>query len=329
MDSPNDNTFQLTAPVSVRNQIWNDGVRPLVTTHTTAYNHEKYIRDCLEGILDQKTTFRVQILVHDDASTDKTAELIREYEKKYPNIVRGYYQKKNTYKDPQKLFLRKPFYDLTEGKYIAICEGDDYWIDSLKLQKQVLFMKDNPACAGCFHACKVIYDGTDKEKIERHKGIQFLNHKVVLKKNIYIGTASLFFNATIIPDFISLGSDKFAGDFILKHLILVSGKLGYLDEVMSVYRKGVPGSWTNTELSQARIDREYLDNISVLTKINEMTDYAYRGEVLFAIRKQFIRYLSRTIVTSSFVKGISLFFYNMLNINLPLLKAFLKKIFLK
>jgi glycosyltransferase involved in cell wall biosynthesis len=89
------------------------------------------------------------VLIHDDASTDKTAEIVREYELKYPKLIKGYYQKENTYRKSDKYELRKAFMDLKIGKYEALCEGDDYWIDPLKLQKQVGFLEANSEYALC------------------------------------------------------------------------------------------------------------------------------------------------------------------------------------
>lgn len=88
--------------------------------------HENYIRECIEGILMQKTTFPVQVLIHEDASTDRTAEIVRDYEQKYPGVITAFYQTENLYSKPDKHERRKDFFDLIQGKYIALCEGDDY-----------------------------------------------------------------------------------------------------------------------------------------------------------------------------------------------------------
>jgi len=137
----------LDEPVAITDQDWPKDVLPLVHVRTLTYMHKEYIRDCIEGILMQKTTFPVRVLIHDDASTDKTADIVREYEMKYPDLISGYYQTENSYSQKNiedKRRLRAPFDEMCIGKYEALCEGDDFWIDPLKLQKQVVFLENNP-----------------------------------------------------------------------------------------------------------------------------------------------------------------------------------------
>lgn len=115
---------------------------PLVSICCITYNHEKYIRNAIESFLMQRTDFPFEIIIHDDASTDKTADLIREYEKKYPKLIKPIYQTENQYS--KGVNVVSFVYKQSKGKYIAFCEGDDYWTDPLKLQKQVTFLEKNP-----------------------------------------------------------------------------------------------------------------------------------------------------------------------------------------
>jgi glycosyltransferase involved in cell wall biosynthesis len=136
----------LKEPVPITEQVWPEGTLPLVHTRTMTYMHENYIRECIEGILMQKTTFPVRVLIHDDASSDKTAEIVREYEMQYPTLIKAYFQTVNSHSQKNaevKKRLRAPFNEMRIGKYEALCEGDDYWIDPLKLQKQVIFLEDH------------------------------------------------------------------------------------------------------------------------------------------------------------------------------------------
>ena len=115
---------------------------PLVSIACTTYNQKKFIINTLDGFLIQKTSFRVEIVIHDDASTDGTKEIIEEYERKYPHLFRAIYQTENQYS--KKIDIANKFvYPRIKSKYVAPCEGDDYWTDPLKLQKQVDFLEEN------------------------------------------------------------------------------------------------------------------------------------------------------------------------------------------
>ena len=130
-------------------QNWN-GEIPLVSISCITYNHEPYIVQALNGFLMQKTSFPFEVLVHDDASTDRTADIIREYEKKFPKIIKPIYQKENQYSKGFTAVTATWNFPRAQGKYIALCEGDDYWIDENKLQKQVDFLEKNPEYGMCY-----------------------------------------------------------------------------------------------------------------------------------------------------------------------------------
>lgn len=134
-------------PVSEVNELVNIAERrnidnPIVSIACTTFNQRKFIKDTLEGFFIQKTTFPVEIIIHDDASTDGTDEIIKEYENRYPEIIKAIYQTENQYS--KRINIAKEFvYPRIRSKYVAICEGDDYWTDPLKLEKQVSFLEQN------------------------------------------------------------------------------------------------------------------------------------------------------------------------------------------
>ena len=133
----------------------------IVSIQCLAYNQEAYIRKCLDGFVMQKTTFRFEAIVHDDASTDGTANIIREYAEKYPSIIKPIFETENQYSKGGGA-LQKIMDDNTHGKYVAICEGDDYWIDPYKLQKQVDALEKNPSVT-CVHTGFITVDKDGKE----------------------------------------------------------------------------------------------------------------------------------------------------------------------
>lgn len=115
---------------------------PLVSICCTTYNHGKFIQDAIEGFLMQKTNFPIEIIIHDDASTDNTATIVKQYAEKHPGLIITILQTINQYSQGIKPWPNFVF-PKARGKYIALCEGDDYWTDPLKLQKQVDFLEGN------------------------------------------------------------------------------------------------------------------------------------------------------------------------------------------
>lgn len=139
------------------NNYWRDDLdsrEVMVSIHCITYNHENYIRDALEGFVKQQTNFRFEAIVHDDCSTDGTAAIIREYAERYPSIIKPIFEEENLYskKDGS---LSRVMNTHIRGKYVAYCEGDDYWTDPRKLQKQVDFLSTHPDYSMCFHNAKI------------------------------------------------------------------------------------------------------------------------------------------------------------------------------
>lgn len=128
----------------------------MVSIYCLAYNHEKYIRKTLDGFFNQDVNFRIEIIIHDDSSTDHTADIIREYQKKHSNII-AIFQKENQYSKGKDI-VREYIRPHVRGKYVAICEGDDYWTDTLKLQKQINVLENNPSCFLCAHNVEEVFE---------------------------------------------------------------------------------------------------------------------------------------------------------------------------
>lgn len=152
---------------------------PIVSICCITYNHAPFIRECLDGFLMQETTFPVEILIHDDASTDGTDDIIREYTAKFPDKIFPLYEEENKFSNGYAGKMDLFNYERAKGKYIAYCEGDDHWTDPLKLQKQVDFMETHPEYSVCFHNChyydvrlgKVIYPRFYKYIKDEREGV--------------------------------------------------------------------------------------------------------------------------------------------------------------
>lgn len=148
----------LPQPSRITNQEWPANTRPLLSIVCATYNHVDFIRDCIEGFLKQETTFPVEILIHDDASTDGTADIVWAYQRKHPRLIKAVFQEENQYSRGVKV-LRTFIRPLVQGKYIASCEGDDYWVDPRKLEIQVAFLERN---------LEYVISGHDAVRIDRH-----------------------------------------------------------------------------------------------------------------------------------------------------------------
>ncbi|MFQ3575833.1 MAG: glycosyltransferase [Cytophagales bacterium] len=214
---------------------------PLVSVVIATYNHEAFIRECLDGILMQKTNFNIEILVNEDCSTDQTADILREYEAKHPRLFRIFYQTENQYSKGV-----KPWFDIlfpiSRGKYIALCDGDDFWTDDTKLQKQVNFMEANSDFAICFHRVQIKHiEDSSKNYLSREEPLVTTELDLALINYIYTSSC-LFVNNLIkrLPKSIYISP---AGDYFLHMLNAKFGKIRFLNEVMAVYRIHNGGSW--------------------------------------------------------------------------------------
>lgn len=148
--------------------------QPLVSVQCLVFNHASYLRECLNGFIMQKCDFKFEVIVHDDASTDNSAEIIQEYAKKYPDIIKPIYEIENQYTQIGFGGIAKILYSQCKGKYIASCEGDDYWTDPYKLQKQVDYMEKHPECVYSCHRYMILIEATKEKKI--FKNIYFDNN---------------------------------------------------------------------------------------------------------------------------------------------------------
>ena len=217
--------------------------KPLVSICCIAHNQENYIRDAIEGFLMQITVFPVEIIIQDDASTDETMQIIETYQKKYPDYIRAIFQQKNQFSKGLS-FVLTPVYTEARGKYIALCEGDDYWTDSLKLQKQVDFMEAHPECSLCCHKVQVKYEGHEEKNhlFPNLEGDQIFTRDEMYQKYIS-ATCSVMFRREKIDELVKFLDGFKVGDMPLYSFYLQFGKFGYIDQVMATYRKHDESYW--------------------------------------------------------------------------------------
>ena len=253
--------------------------KPLVSIICTAYNHEKYIRQTLESFVLQKTTFPIEVLIHDDASTDETANIIREYEKKY-DFIRAIYQTENQYSKGVK--ITPMLIGMAQGEYIAICEGDDYFTDNQKIQKQVECLKNNSKCSAVIHSAEKV-DENGKKIGYRKPYITscFLSTKDIVKciaRNYALN--SLLFRKEAFEGIEKIYGKAPVGDVAIALHLSLKGNFIYLNESMSAYRVGTKGSWTMRMKEDKRKHCEKKKKmVEFLNYFDELTEHSYSKEI--------------------------------------------------
>lgn len=215
-------------------QNWTVGERSLVSIACVTYNHEMFIGEAMESFLMQRTDFPFEILIGEDCSTDGTLTVIQEYCRQYPRIIKLLENEKNL--GPSHNFTRT--IKAAKSKYIAYCEGDDYWTDPKKLQVQVDFLQQNESCSMVCHSVAVLDQTSQflaiKQPYENFAGGRFTTRDILLGH--FIPTPSLVFrtSALKLPDWFSSCR---SGDIALALVLSLSGPGHYLPEKMAVYRQ--------------------------------------------------------------------------------------------
>lgn len=274
--------------------MWNAEIK--VSVLCTAYNHEKYIRQCLDGFVSQKTDFAFEVLINDDASTDNTAKIIKEYEEKYPEIIKPIYQKENQHSQKIKI-TSDILFPRAKGKYIALCEGDDYWIDDYKLQKQVDALEKNPDCFMCTHITQRVNESgantgknypSDKINSGVFNNRQFLE-RIIDKYNFH--TSSYFFLSEKLgeyyracPEFRRVAR---VGDEPLQLYFGMVGNVYFIAEQMSCYRENSISSWSrNVRVRGDGAIKHSMSLIAMYEKFDEFSQYRYHNFCFHRISKE-------------------------------------------
>lgn len=246
-------SFELTTDVIVK--------EPIVSVQTLAYNHENTIAKCLDSILSQKTSFPIEIIIGEDCSTDMTKDIITEYQHKYPEVIRIITAKNNV----GMIMNTERCAIACRGKYSAICEGDDYWTDPYKLQKQVDYLENHPNCSLCFHSHSILYDnGTLVDKKPPLLKDSYSTEDILPYDGSFMATNSMLYRTEINQTKPQWVMEAPAGDISLMLYCAFCGNIGYIDENMSVYRSSSNSAW-------AQLHRNNLSfTISTYKKIVKM-----------------------------------------------------------
>lgn len=239
--------------LSVADAVWPVGTSPVVSVVCWSYNHEAYIAQAVDSFLAQETTFPVEIIIHDDASTDKTGEIARVYEAKYPQVFRNIIQPENLFQNGRD--INQPPYAHARGKYIAICEADDYWTRKDKLQTQVEALQLNSEWSGCFHDAVVCDD--EGNQIQSNyfacEQTEYSRKDCLTSLLSRYATASLMFKKSalgILPEWFI----KRPTDMLFDLVLTGSGKLGHIPINACAYRKHSQGGWTGLSFTEQVVE---------------------------------------------------------------------------
>lgn len=235
---------ELETPVPLAQQTWPQGTAPLLTICCATYNHVRFIRQALDGFLLQETTFPVEVLVWDDASTDGTSEVVREYHDRHPWLIRPLIQQTNQYSQGVRCapLLRR----LARGTFLATCEGDDFWRDPHKLQRQVDYLRAHPGVVLTFHdvAC-VTAEGVEWHPSQIAESGRLSQPRVlesfVQVRRALIPTLSIVFRKVAIPQ---PPEPLVTGDLFLFAMLTRHGQFHQLEPAMGCYRQHPGGVWS-------------------------------------------------------------------------------------
>jgi glycosyltransferase involved in cell wall biosynthesis len=254
-----------------------DPERPMVSVVCTSFNHQAYIEDAIKGFLIQETTFPFEVIIHDDASTDRTADKIRAFQQRYPRIIKCIYQKDNQYSKGKKPLLHT--FQVSSGKYIAICEGDDFWMSETKLQMQCEAMIERPDIKICIHSAYAEANEFERE----YTAFGFVSDapavlpaaQVLGGRGGFCATASIMITSAFAKKLPSWLEQAPVLDLFIQGLGAFDAGALYIPATACVYRLRTAGSWTNT-LAASYISCTWLRSYEVaLNNFNRETGGLY------------------------------------------------------
>jgi glycosyltransferase involved in cell wall biosynthesis len=251
---------------------YNADTCPLVSVHLLTYNHALFIKEAIESVLAQKTTFKFEIIIGDDCSTDGTSAIVDAYQEKFPEIIKVVRGEKNGGPQPNSIRILNN----CSGKYMAALEGDDHWIDPLKLQKQADFMEANPDFAICFTNTQVDFFDEEKPSYLLNDNLEkdiFTIDDLIKEHEVwFMGTATLFYVKQAIFPISPWFPKTKSGDIPMIMLAARHGKIKFLPDVTAVYRRHAKGA-SNTDYKD---DAKFLENrIMMYNNLNKDLKYVY------------------------------------------------------
>lgn len=271
----------------------------MASINCVTFNHAAYIKQALDSFLMQKTDFEYEILVHDDASTDGTGDILREYAEKYPDQVKPLIQTENQYSQGIDNISGAFNFPRARGKYIFMCDGDDYWVSPDKLQKQVDYMEAHPDCTLCIHSARIELVGKalTERQMRPYRGDRVISSEEIIDKSSGYAMSSMAFPSRLVRELPDYYVDCPVGDTPLQMMAAAKGFGYYMDEPMSAYRVGVAGSWTSEGKSgnYAGKQQAYYERMKkVYEEFDAATDGRFREAAKSAAKRTYYHTMVNT-----------------------------------
>ncbi len=312
-------------------------MQELVSVFMLAYNHEKWISKAIEGVINQKTNFKFKLYIHDDCSCDKTREIIIEYARQYPDLIELVLADENRYSQGIRVSL-EIMAPIAQGKYVALCEGDDYWIDCNKLQKQIDYFENHTHCTLIFSNAKVIDTNdnnlgnffplnvwNDREinnKIQSKKEENFSIEEMILLD--FVPTASLVFKKEIYSE---LGNFKKIIDIVYRLVATSQGYAHYFPNIFVAYRTGNENSASGSiQKSPVKLKENFYNlHCEILSEFDLHTNKKYHEIIQKEKERKLLLYKLKTGKIKDVIKNNDLYNLNKIYLIKGILQIFLKK----
>lgn len=316
---------------------------PLVSVYCMTYNQKSTIAQAIEGVLQQNTDFPFELIIHDDASTDGTTAIVREYAARYPEIIRPIYQTENQYRRCN--LIRTYIHPASRGQYIALCEGDDYWSSPDKLQMQVDCMRRDPDCTLCFHAVQQLSQDGALMHYRPLKRDSVVSADLMIRRGgLFCPTVSSMFRRDVMDAWPDFREKADVYDYPTQILAAHMGTVRYIDRMLAVYRFAFAGSWTAQhahvmDFAHIENEREWLEAFdaysggkyaaSIRYHMAHMWVTEYRKSLASSVRKTAREHVKTLPLKDRFVFDGMLFFFGVFGKHANKWFQMLKKLILR
>ena len=245
--------------------------QPFVSICCITYNQARYIRQCIDGFLSQQTNFSFEIIINDDCSTDGTIGIIKEYAERYPETIKPIFHIENQFRKGINGMFRSFCFPVAYGKYVALCEGDDYWDDPLKLQKQIDFLESHSDYSMCFTRSRVLLEVNTTCYLNCFDTEDRDYSATELFDNWIVPTASIVMRQDVKEELINWDKRLINGDIVFVERAAHMGKIRGMSDYTCVYRIQNKGVTYDAKQSLSRI-KSYPEHFECIKEWFPMID---------------------------------------------------------